>query len=164
MCEQLYYYHPLLGFNYRRDTQYTTISCDIIIVALRRLWQYIIFTCRSGYKLCSCMETFYHKVYNKFLKCPSLTIVYFYISAPEIQDVCGSTPLHVALMHGHEQCAELLRSKGADFEKSIFGQDISSTFDGDSIVELQHIILSQTRYDRDIDRLFEFEQFRQILF
>ena len=65
-------------------------------------------------------------------------------------------------MHGHEECAELLRSKGADFDKSIFGQDIPSTIHGDSIAELQHIILSRTRYDRDIDRLFELEQFRQI--
>ena len=86
------------------------------------------------------------------------------ISVPKSQDVCGSTPLHVAVIHGHEECAELLRSKGADFEKSIFGQDISSTIDGDSIAELQHIILSRTRYDRNIDCLFEFEQFRQIWF
>ena len=108
------------------------------------------------------METLYHKVYIKFSKGPSLTSVYFYISAPEMQDACGSTPLHVAVMHGHEECAELLRSKGADFEKSIFGPDISSTIDGDSIAELQHIILSQTRYNRAIDCLFEFEQFRQV--
>ena len=70
-CEKLYYYHPMLGFNYLRDTQYTTISWDfIIIVALRRLWQYIIFLCRSGYQLCSCMKTLYHTVYNKLLKGP----------------------------------------------------------------------------------------------
>ena len=88
--------------------------------------------------------------------------MYCYIFASEIQDACGSTPLHVAVMHGHEECAEFLLSKGADFEKFIFGQDISSTIDEDSIAELQHIILSRTRYDSDIDRLFKFEQFRQV--
>ena len=81
-----------------------------------------------------------------------------------MQDACGSTPLHVAVMHGHEECAEFLLSKGADLEKSIFGQDISSTIDEDTIAELQHIILSRTGYDRDTDRLFEFDQFRQIWF